>query len=181
MDLVGIVLLTLFGTILILAVLIIAWFYSTFNALKRLEGTIKDAYSNLNQSILARNTILPKILLSVKSHATVEEFDFESLEIAIDLSTASQNITEQIKNETYLQDKICLFQDFIEHRNNIQNDPEFITLKTQYEKINNEITYSRTIYNKTSQIYNNKIKKFPSTLLARYKNFTPKPYFENKE
>ena len=99
MDLVGIVLLTLFATILILAVLIIAWFYSTFNALKRLEGTIKDAYSNLNQSILARNTILPKILLSVKSHATVEEFDFESLEIAIDLSTASQNITEQIKNE----------------------------------------------------------------------------------
>ncbi|MDE6293476.1 MAG: LemA family protein, partial [Clostridiales bacterium] len=60
----------------------------------------------------------------------------------------------------------------------LKADSQFNNLSRQLEQIEEEIARSRKYYNAKIKIFNNKIEKFPSSIVANKMKLERRPYFE---
>ena len=57
----------------------------------------------------------------------------------------------------------------------------FLDLQAQLEGTENRIATERMRYNDTVKIYNQKVRRFPTTIIAKILGFGPRDYFEVSE
>ncbi|MBQ3384854.1 MAG: LemA family protein [Erysipelotrichaceae bacterium] len=164
--------------LLILVVLCVGYYISTFNGFIRLQNMIEEAFSTMDVYLVKRAELIPNLVNVVKGYAKHET---ETLEKVIAARNAAQNASsnaDKIEAENNLSGAIKSIFALSESYPELKADNNFLLLQKQLNDIENDVANSRKYYNGVVRQYNTKIQSFPSSLIANAKGFVRQPLFE---
>ena len=133
-----------------------------YNNLIRLKNEINEASANIDVYEKKRWDLVPNLINTVKGYTKHEE---ETLEKIVNLrnNISSEKIKNENKIETELKNVFALAESYPE----LKANENFLELSSQLKKIEEDISYSRNIYNKCATKLNSKIETFPINILSK--------------
>jgi LemA protein len=182
---VGIVLAGLIG----LAVIAFMWGVGKNNTMVKMRNAMDAQWAQVQNVYQRRADLIPNLVQTVQGAANFEKGTLEAVvnarasvgQAKIDPSRAPDNPAELQKFQaaqdqlgSALQRLLVVVENYPQLRAN-QN---FLGLQTQLEGTENRISVERGKYNSTVQDYNTYIQQFPNSMIAGFRNFQTKPYFE---
>ncbi len=166
--------------ILIIVVVIASLFIGPYNKLVSLDEDVNKAYGNVQTTVQRRADLIPNLVNTVKGYAKHEEETLTNITNAragIDkaktpeeLANANEELSQSLKSINIM----------VEAYPDLKANQNFISLQDELAGTENRIAVARTDYNAVVGIYNKKVRSFPTSLLAKFKGFDQKEYFEAK-
>ena len=161
--------------IVVLAVLCVVYYISTYNKFVSLENKIEEAFSTMDVYLVKRAELVPNLVNTVKGYAKHES---ETLEKVIASRSSAKTADERIKAEEGITSAIRNLLSLTESYPELRADSSFVVLQRQLADIEGDIQNSRKYYNGTVRAYNTMLQTFPSSFVASYKGFVKQPLFE---
>lgn len=161
----------------------------TYNSLVTLDEQVNGAWSQVQNVYQRRADLIPNLVETVKGYASHER---ETLEAVIQ---ARASATRPQINAAGVLENPQLFQQFeqaqgqltsalgrlmvvIERYPELKANQNFIRLQDELAGTENRITVERRRFNETVQQYNQKVRSFPTNILAGMFGFQSRQYFE---
>ena len=175
--------------IIVVAVLalLILYIVPTYNGIVKKEEKVKQDWSEVQNTYQRRLDLIPNLVTVVKG---VSEFESNVLQqIAETRSKAAGIYSEkEINSENYnsqnkLQDSLASVTNrlilVLENYPDLKGTKAYTALQTQLEGTERRIKVARKDFNESVFNYNQKVKTFPSNLVARIFGFKPRQGFES--
>lgn len=180
---VGWILLGVFGGLLLIAGIIVAWVIAVYNSLIKLRNNAEEGYSTMDVYMKKRYDLIPNLVETVKGYAKHEKEALEGVMQARYSCMSANDPEERAKSENMLTGTLKTLFNVTENYPELKANQNFIELTNTLKNLESEIASSRKYYNACVKILNNKIEMFPSNLVARRFKFEKKVLFEieNKE
>jgi LemA protein len=185
-----IILLSVLGGIVLIAILLVGWVTGIYNSLVKTDEGVNQAWAQVQNQYQRRVDLIPNLVEVVKGYAAHEREVFEKVAEAR-ASVGKLQVTPEILNNPQL------FQKFQEAQSNMgswlsrllavaENYPQlkanenFLQLQSQLEGTENRIAVERMKFNQIVQEYNVKVRTFPTSVLAGMFGFAQKQYFQSE-
>lgn len=179
MGTVGIVLLSLLGAVVLLAIIIALWVMAVYNALIKMRNNVDEAFSTMDVYLKKRYDLIPNLVETVKGYTKHESETLEKVISARNLAMGSTNMQEKMEGESALTREIQnLLNVVVERYPDLKANQNFIELQASLKQIETEIAHSRKYYNGAVKVYNVKREVFPSSIVARRFKFDKRELFE---
>ena len=161
---------------LILFILLI-WFISASNQIKRLSIKINEAASLIDVALQNRYDVINSLVEVVKGHMKYEK------EVLFDIVKIRNNlpIDEKIKENDKLTDNYERVKLLVENYPELKTDKSFLKLQETIVEVENVLQASRRMYNSNVSIYNQMISTFPNNMIANIFGYNKKEFFTAKE
>lgn len=169
---------------------VLVWGVSTYNGLVSKDEQVTSAWANVETVYQRRADLIPNLVNTVKGYAAhesetlaqVTEARAKSTSMTIDPSTATPVQMEawmraQGEVGSALGRLIAISENYPE----LKADKNFLELQKQLEGTENRISTERRKYNETVRLYNTKIRRFPTNLIAGMFGFEKRVMFEAQE
>jgi LemA protein len=175
--------------VLILAVGgLFAWGVGVNNELVRAEQGVNEAFAQVQNVYQRRADLIPNLVETVKGFAAHERTVLEEVTRAR-ASVAGIKATPELVNDPVAFRKFQEAQSqlggalsrllvTVEQYPNLKSDQHFLALQSQLEGTENRIAVERRRYNETVRDYNTKLRLFPKSLVASFRGFKEKAFFE---
>ena len=167
-----------FIILIVLVLLIGLYIVSVRNSLVRLKNRVKEAFATMDVYLKKRWDLIPNLVETVKGYAKHEKETLENIvklrKVDYDNLPAEEKIA---KNEELSKDLSKLLV-IVENYPDLKASENFIELKRELSKSEEDIANSRKYYNGVVRTYNNKIEMFPSNIIASMFNYTSEKMFE---
>lgn len=161
--------------ILILVVLAVLYYISTYNKLVRSKNKIDEAFSTMDVYLAKRYNLIPNLVSTVKAYASHEA---ETLEKIVNARNAGMSRGDQMRSEGEISGEIKNILALSESYPDLKANASFVELQKDLNGLENDIANARKFYNATVRNYNNAIETFPSSIVANAKGFLREPLFE---
>ena len=185
-----IILLSVLGGIVLIAILLVGWVTGIYNSLVKTDEGVNQAWAQVQNQYQRRVDLIPNLVEVVKGYAAHEREVFEKVAEAR-ASVGKLQVTPEILNNPQL------FQKFQEAQSNMgswlsrllavaENYPQlkanenFLQLQSQLEGTENRFAVERMKFNQIVQEYNVKVRTFPTSVLAGMFGFAQKQYFQSE-
>lgn len=167
------------GGVLVLVIIIYAiWYITTKNGLISLRNDMEESYSAMDVHMKKRHDLIPNLVETCKGYAKHESETFEKVTAARNNAIAASP-DSRAAAESELSSSLHTLLNVVQERYpELKADRQFTNLASQLEQVEHEIANSRKYYNAKVKILNNKIEKFPSSIVANKMRLERKPYFE---
>lgn len=163
----------------IIAVLVL-FAISSYNGLVGVQADAKTAWSKVESSYQRRNDLIDNLVRTVKGSA---DFEKSTLEAVINARAKATSITIDPTNVT--PEQMTQFQQAksaemsslsrllvsVEQYPNLKSTEAFKELQSQIEGTENRINVERDRFNDSVNVYDKKIKSFPSVIFAKLFGF----------
>lgn len=160
---------------------------NAYNGLVKGDERVKQSINAIESQYQRRSDLVPNLVNVVKGSANFEE---ETLTKVIDARANATKITLDANNMT--EENLRKFQEtqnqlgaslgrlmaVAENYPELKSTQAFQDLMPQLEGTENRIQTVRSDYGKEVQIFNSKIKSFPTVIFARLFGFKEYPYFK---
>ena len=173
--------LAIIAVIIVLGVIFSAWYIGTRNRLVTLEENIDGAWAEIDNQLKRRSDLIPNLVATVKGFASQEREVFAQIAEARSKLAGSQTVGETAQNYNQLQSALSRLLVIVEAYPTLKSDQNFIRLQDELAGTENRISVSRKRYNDSVRIFNTKIRRFPSSSIARMMGLEKKEYFEIEE
>ena len=157
--------------ITIFSLILIMWFFSTWNRLVRLEKDVDRAWANVDTILQQRFDMIPNLVKIVKQYAEHEK------EIFGDLIEARKTFAEASKGgdvsgvmaaESMLSQAMPKLLALSESYPDLKANTNFLKLQEDYKEIEDSVTDQRQLYNSSATNFNTAIEIIPDSLLAPF-------------
>ena len=162
----------------------------SYNGLVRLDEQVKQSWTQVENVYQRRLDLVPNLVETVKGYAAHEKETFIAVTEA--RSKAAGSITPDIINNP---DKFQAFQAsqsalnsalsrllvVVEKYPDLKANENFLSLQAQLEGTENRIAVERGRFNESAQMFNTRIRQFPTSILAGVFGFSTKEYFKSEE
>ncbi len=179
----------------ILAVLLIMgiWAYSsikgTYNSLVTLDEGINGSWSQVQNVYQRRADLIPNLVETVKGYASHERETLEAVtqarasatrpEFNVSAGGLNPQLLQQFSQaQGQLSSALSRLLVTIEKYPDLKANQNFVRLQDELAGTENRITVERRRFNQTVQGYNQKVRSFPTSVLAGMFGFQQRPYFE---
>jgi LemA protein len=166
----------------------IFWGVGVNNDLVRSEQLVNEKWSQVQNVYQRRADLIPNLVETVKGFATQERTVLEEVTKAR-ASVAGIKATPELVNDPVAFKK---FQDAqqqlggalsrllvtVEKYPELKSNQNFLALQSQLEGTENRIAVERMRYNEAVRDYNTRLRLFPGSLVASFRGFREKPFFE---
>ena len=186
MDKLGITLIVLVG---ILASMI--WYgWDTYNEFVRLNEQVNQGWKQVENVYQRRHDLVSNLVETVKAYANhadktcksvIEARDIAAKVMAPGLINDWDRFQSFLNTQATLSSALTKLISVAESHPSLKANENFLSLQSQFEKTENEISVERGRYNIVVQIYNTKIKQIPGNVIARIFNFKEKIYFKAED
>ncbi len=166
--------------VVIILILVIPYylFKTTYNQLVALDEATKRAWSDVETQLQRRYDLIPNLVETVKGYASHERDVLVQVTEARAKVAGARTVEEKIQANNQLSSALSRLLVVVERYPELKANQNFIRLQDELAGTENRIAVARRRYNEAVQRYNQKIRSFPTVILARMLNFTEKPYFE---
>ncbi|MDG6894155.1 LemA family protein [Volucribacter amazonae] len=176
--------------IALVAIVAVFTVMGSYNSLVQAEEEIDSVWANVESSYQRRADLIPNLVNTVKGQANFEQ---ETLTRVIEArANASQtkidpaNMTEQQlaefqQSQNQVGSALSRLLVTVERYPELQANQGFMNLQAQLEGTENRINKARNDFNAAARIYNQKVRQFPTKLVAMLFGFKEKPYFKSSE
>lgn len=175
------ILLGTLGGILLLVVIVLLWGVSTFNGLVNSETTVEEKASVIRVDLQRRSDLIPNLVSTVKGYAAHEEGIFTELADARARLAGAQSIEEQEAANNEISGALSRLLVIVENYPDLKANQNFTKLQDDIAGTENRIAISRKDYNDAVKSYNQKLRRFPSSIIAGMYDFEKADMFEGDE
>lgn len=177
------IVLIIIGVFVVVAVAMIAWWISTYNAFIRQRNNVEEAYSTMDVYMKKRHDLIPNLVETVKGYAKHEKQALEGVMQARYSCMTANDPEAKAKSENMLTGTLKTLFSVTENYPDLKADKSFAELQSSLKSLESEIASSRKYYNGCVKIFNTKLEVFPSNIVAKHYKFERKILFEieNKE
>lgn len=180
------------STIIIIGVVLVIFFVISgaigrYNGLVSLEEGVDASWSQVENVYQRRADLIPNLVATVKGIAEFEKETFTAVTearskvggINMEGITDNPEMLQQFQAaQGQLSSALSRLMVVVERYPDLKANQNFLNLQTQLEGTENRITVERNRYNKTAQVYNTQIRRFPDSVYAGIFGFDRKAYFE---
>lgn len=166
--------------ILVLAVIFISWYISTFNAFRRMQVKINESESSIDVALTKRFDLLTKMFAATKGYMKHEK---ETLTEVVKMRQPGSSASIQEKQEfaNQLTRGLEAINVVVEQYPDLKASQTVLKLQDTTAEVEENLQAARRVYNSNVSIYNQKIVVFPSNLVASWKHFEKRDFFEAEE
>ena len=174
-------LLVIIGVLVVLAIIIGGYLWSTYNGLVTSNVRVDEAWSDITVQLKRRADLIPNLIEAVKGYAAHESQVFENVTKARAETLSVTTPAEAGKAENMMQAALKSVFAVAEAYPQLQANQNFLQLQAELVDTEDKIQASRRFYNGGVRELNTKIKVFPNTLFVRGLGFTEREFFEVDE
>lgn len=178
--------LILIGLILILGV----WGCSGYNGLVKQDEVVKNTWNNVNTEYQKRADLVDNLVNTVKGAANFEKETLTGLVEARAKATSVNFTADQLTPENMakfqqaqgqMSGALSRLLAVVENYPDLKATENFKQLQGQLEGIENDIRGSRRTFNDAINVYNTKVRSFPTNIFAGMFGFKAKEGFKADE
>ncbi len=173
---------------LVVLALILGWMVkNTYNNLVVLDEGVKNSWAQVENVLQRRMDLIPNLVETVKGYA---EFERSTLEAVINARANAtkvqinpenmdpQQLAKYMEAQNGLSSALSRLMVVVEQYPQLKANENFLRLQDELAGTENRIAVERRRYNDSVQGYNQKMRAFPTIIIANMLGFQQKPYFE---
>ncbi len=165
--------------LVIVGLLILVGFVSTYNGLVSLKNAVKNAWAQIDTQLKRRYDLIPNLIECVKGYMEHEKTVFENVVNARNLAMKpTDSLKEKAEAENQLTSTLKSLFALSENYPDLKASQNFLALQEELASTENKIAYARVAYNDSVMFYQNKKEQFPSNIVAMMFNFKDLDLFE---
>jgi LemA protein len=165
------------GIIIILGVILISGYNNLVNSSENVNGK----WSQIQNQLQRRADLIPNLVETVKGYAAQEKSIFTEVADARAKLAGAATVGEAAQADQALTGALGRLIAIAENYPQLKSDANFRALQDELAGTENRIATARMDYNNAVQLYNTKIKTFPTSLYAGIFGFGQRDYFEADE
>jgi len=166
------------GAIVLLAIIVGGYLWSTYNGLVTMNVRVDEAWSDITVQLKRRADLIPNLIETVKGYAAHEKGVFEAVTQARAETLSAGSPAEASAAENHMQSALKSVFAVAEAYPQLQASQNYLQLQGELVDTEDKIQASRRFYNGGVRELNTKIKVFPNTLFVRNLGFTEREFFE---
>lgn len=166
--------------ILAVVVILLLWGCGGYNGLVKQDETVKNSWNNVQSQYQRRADLIPNLVNTVKGEANFEQTTLTNV-----IEARAKATSIQVNPNDLTPEKVQQFQQaqgqlstalgrllaVSEAYPTLQTNQAFIGLQTQLEGTENRIAVARNDFNNAVNIYNTKVRSFPTAIFAGIMGF----------
>jgi LemA protein len=170
--------------IVLLVVLVVLFFVlmyvvSAYNGLVTLRNRFKNAYAQIDVQLKRRYDLIPNLVETVKGYASHEKEVFEEVTRArASAAGATGTPAAQAAAEGPLVQALGKLFAVAENYPDLKANTNFLALQAELTNTEDRLQTARRFYNANVREYNQRVKQFPSVVLANLFHFQEEEFFE---
>lgn len=167
--------------------LIVPFFWGTFNRLVKHEEAVKSAWAQVENQYQRRTDLIPNLVETVKGYAEHEQETFtkviearaKATQLTIDdRNFSAENLQHYNQVQSQLSQSLSRLMVVIEKYPDLKANENFVMLQGQLEGAENRISVERKRFNESVNRYNTYRRRFPKNIAAAMFGFKEIKYFE---
>jgi LemA protein len=166
------------AVVVILALIVGIYLWSTYNALVTLNVRVDEAWSDITVQLKRRADLIPNLIETVKGYATHEKTVFENVTKARAETLAAQGPAEAAVAETHMASALKSIFAVAEAYPQLQASSNFLQLQAELVDTEDKIQAARRFYNGGVREFNTKIMVFPNNMWAKRLSFGKRDFFD---
>ena len=165
---------------ILIIVIVVPYFYlkGTYNSLVILDESVKAAWAQVENQLQRRYDLIPNYVETVKGYAAHEKELFVKVTEARSRVAGAKSIPDKIQANNSLAGALSRLLVVVERYPDLKANTNFIRLQDELAGTENRIAVERRRYNETVKVYNIRIRRFPTNLLAGMFGFERAAFFE---
>lgn len=167
--------------LIVIAVIVLGvfgWFFSTYNSLVTLNENVNSKWSQVDNQLQRRADLIPNLVSTVKGYAAHESSIFKEVADARSRLIGAKGPAEAAAANDSLNSSLSRLLAISESYPQLKADANFRQLQDELAGTENRLAVSRMDYNNSVQMFNTKIKRFPTVVIAGIAGFDAKEYFK---
>lgn len=182
MEIVLIIFGLIFGSLLLIIVLAVAWGIGLYNNLIKLENQVDNSLSTIDVELKKRYDLIPNLISTVKAFMTHEkELLSKVTELRSKAMSPELSSEDKLATEGQISNTLSKIMVAVEQYPELKSQENFQELQDSINRIEERLAAVRRVYNSSVTYYNNTIEIFPNVILANAMNFKEKSWFEVQE
>ena len=162
------------GVVLVIVFIILVWWISTLNGLKKTQIKIEEASSGIDVALTKRYDVLTKMVQIAKSYAKFEkETILEAVKLRKGMSIAEKNEAAAAMGDVQRGLNILA-----ENYPQLHANENFRQLQVAVMDVEEHLQGARRAYNSNVSTLNQKIVTFPTSIVAGVSGITRQAFFE---
>ncbi len=175
---IGKTLLVVVGVAAFIVVIFVLWFVGTYNSLVSADQDVNAAWSQVENQYQRRADLLPNLVETVKGYAKHESTVFEEVTKARSQWAGAKTQDEKVRAAGEVDSVLSKLMVVVEAYPDLKASASYTTLQAQIEGTENRVSTERKRYTDAANVYNIKIKRIPTSIVADIYGYKAKPLFE---
>ena len=167
--------------IIAVLVLLVIWYFSTYNSLISLRNRKDDQFSQIDVQLKRRADLIPNLVETVKGYAKHESKTLEDVIKARNTYTTAHTVDEKVKASGEITNALNKLFALSESYPDLKANTNFMSLQNDLKDTEDKISMARQFYNDTVLTYNNKVERIPSNIVANISGFKKGEFFQIDE
>lgn len=167
--------------IIIIIITAVISIFASYNNLVSLDENVNSKWSQIENQLQRRADLIPNLVNTVKGYAAHEESILTEVSQARSKLIGAGSISEKAEADANLSGALSRLLAISESYPELKADANFRQLSDELAGTENRIATARMDYNNAVQTYNSKIRRFPTSIIARISGFEKKEYFKAEE
>jgi len=165
--------------ILVLIILVpLLYLKGTYNSLVTLDEGVKAAWAQVENQLQRRFDLIPNYVETVKGYAKHEKEVFIKVTEARSKVAGATSIGDKIGANNQLSSALARLLVVVERYPELKANTNFIRLQDELAGTENRIAVERRRYNEAVKVFNIKVRRFPTNMIAGMFGFEKATFFE---
>lgn len=162
----------------LVVIALVLYAITIYNRLITLKHRVDNAWAQIDTQLKRRYDLIPNLVETVKGYASHEREIFEKISELRYKAMSAGNISEASQANNQLTQALKSLFALAEAYPELKANENFLSLQEELSNTENKIAFARQFYNDTVLEFNRALEMFPTNILARWMNLTPRVYYQ---
>ena len=164
--------------VLAIAIILAMTAFGSYNTLVSLHEDVQSSASDIQTQLQRRSDLIPNLVNTVKGYAAHEEEVFTAIADARAQLSGAGSMADLAEADSSLTGALNRLLVVAENYPELKADSQYTALMDELAGTENRIAVARRDYNEQARSYNEKIRSFPTVLVAGMMGLERAEYFE---